>query len=372
MKSAAACSDGRRLDGATGQGRIARGATRDLQCLMLPVEYFQNPKLATLRDDSSIATLIVDAEEDFDWQTPLRGAAYSTDCIKNIREFQEIIAVYGIVPAYLLTYPVLDDPVAICILQRYVERGKCAVGIQLHPWTTPPFGDDLGLTKSFSANLPAHLEEQKLARLIGKFVECFGQSPKIYRAGRYGLSRDTARLLETHGLTIDTSVAPRTDFRKEGGPDYSRYDYRPFWFGGQHSMLELPLCRSVVGWAGSSGAALYRAACRPVLNSIGVPRIVTGLHCAERITLSPEGNDLAAMRRLVRHLHAAGQRIFAVSFHSSSLAAGRNPYVRSTADLHEFYDRLSGILYHLAIEMNCRFVSTHDIPGLLVPPGPAL
>ena len=239
---------------------------------IMPTEYFQNPRLAALNDGSSIATLVVDAEEDFDWDTPLRGASYSTDCMKNIRDLQEIVAVYGIVPAYLLTYPVLEDPVAVRLLQRYVDSGKCVVGIQLHPWTTPPFGDDLGLTKSFSANLPANLEEQKLIRLIKKFVECFGNSPKIYRAGRYGLSRDTTTLLETHGLAIDTSVAPRTDFRKEGGPDYRRYDYRPFWFGRQRAMLELPLCRSVVGWAGRHGAALYRAAFYPILRSIGVPR----------------------------------------------------------------------------------------------------
>ena len=77
------------------------------------------------------------------------------------------------------------------------------------------------------------------------------------------------------------------------------------------------------------------------------------------------------MLRLVHRLHTAGERIFAVSFHSSSLAVGRNPYVRSTAELHQFYDRLSGVLHHMATEMNCRFISTSDIPDLLVPPGTA-
>ncbi|HET9147739.1 MAG TPA: hypothetical protein VFN77_06805, partial [Acetobacteraceae bacterium] len=92
--------------------------------------------------------------------------------------------------------------------------------------------------------------------------------------------------------------------------------------------------------------------------------------CAERITLSPEGNDVRAMRRLVRRLRARGQQIFPISFHSSSLWPGLAPYVRDRRDLHWFYDRLSTMLSYLADEVGCRLVAAGDIPALLDPAPP--
>ena len=89
------------------------------------------------------------------------------------------------------------------------------------------------------------------------------------------------------------------------------------------------------------------------------------LRLAERITLSPEGNDTAAMRRLIRGELAAGQRVLTMSFHSSSLAVGHNPYVRSRAELHQFYDRLSAVLDGLARRAETVFASLPELTRLL-------
>ena len=90
---------------------------------------------------------------------------------------------------------------------------------------------------------------------------------------------------------------------------------------------------------------------------------LTRLRFAERITLSPEGNDLHAMLRLVRQLRRKGQSVFVLSFHSSSLAVGRNPYVRSVSDLHKFYDRLSATLHTMASRLEMGFVRLTDLPA---------
>ena len=96
-----------------------------------------------------------------------------------------------------------------------------------------------------------------------------------------------------------------------------------------------------------------------------IPGLVTRLRFAERITLSPEGNDLGAMLRLLRRLRARGQTVFVLSFHSSSLAVGRNPYVRTRAELHGFYDRLSALLETMASRMQFRFASLAELPQRL-------
>ena len=313
-------------------------------------------------------TVVIDAEEDFDWNNPVQGTENSTAHMKNVRILGPLLAAFRIIPTYLLTYPVLEDPEVVAILRRQLDKGQCVLGVQLHSWVTPPLDGSASSRRSFLGNLEGNLEEQKLIMIKARFQEVFGFNPTIYRAGRYGLSRHTSGLLEKHGFDIDTSVAPRTDFSGAGGCDYTDYDYGPFWFGEERTLLELPLCRSIVGWGGKWASHLYRHLSGPRLSRLHAPSLLTRSRCAERVTLSPEGNDVPAMRRLVHGLRAQGQQVFALSFHSSSLQVGRNPYAQSRADLHRFHDRMSAILDHMVTDLSIRFVGAGDIPGLLAAP----
>jgi hypothetical protein len=332
---------------------------------------FPGMRPVVLKGDAAVCTIVVDAEEDFDWLNPVYGTQHTTANMHNTRILQEIAGAYGLAPTYLLTYPILDAPEVVQALRRRVDRGECEVGVQLHPWVTPPFDHGSASATSFAGNLAPELERRKLMELTRKFQECFGTAPRMYRAGRYGLGEHSADLLAELGFTIDTSLAPRTNFAFEGGPDYSSYGYCPFWFGGRARLLEMPLCREVVGWGGRWAPGVLQALSAPPLDRLRVSAIATRVRCAERITLSPEGNDLAAMVRLVRRLHAAGQRLFVLSFHSSSLAVGRNPYVKTKAQMHYFYDRLSDILDFMASQLAMQFTSLSRLPDLLVAPDPA-
>jgi len=333
-------------------------------------DFFTGAVPAVPRSALRACTVAIDAEEGFDWRYPVRGTSYVTEYMHNIREPQGIFRAYGIVPVYLLTYPVLEDAGAVSLLRRYVGRGECILGVQLHSWVTPPFESDTTYQDSFASNLDPNLEEQKLLSLVRKFQECFGFAPKVYRAGRYGIGRQTALLLEKHGFEIDTSVAPRSSFRAEGGPEFSDADYELFWFGRHRKLLEMPLCRSIVGWGGEVGRSLFQflsaSHARARLCSV-----LTRLRCAERVTLSPEGNDAAAMKRFVRHMLGSNRTILTVSFHSSSFTTGGNPYVSSRADLHGFYDRLSEILDYMVCESGFLPRNILEIPELLVAPAAA-
>lgn len=326
-----------------------------------------NPRPVALREFRRIATVLIDTEEDFDWTDPTEGTDYATAYLSRIAELQPIFAAHGVVPTYLVTYPVLLNPDIVGLLIHYRDRGEAALGIQLHPWVTPPFEGRGSTAQSFGGNLAPEIEARKLESLCSRFIEVFASSPLVFRAGRYGLGRQTAALIEAAGILVDTSIAPRTSMRDEAGPDYSRIDFAPFWFGAQRSLLELPLGRAIVGWGGALGDRLYRA----LIGTNGAWAPLAGLlariECAERITLSPEGNDPRAVRRLVQGLGRRDQMILPLSFHSSSIAPGRNPYVRSRADLHRFYDDLSAILCDLTDEFSCRFAAAETIPALLCP-----
>ena len=333
-----------------------------------PGALFPAPRPARPRSTEPVCTLVIDAEEDFDWQRPVQGTRYSTTNLRHLSVLHDILDSWNVIPAYLLTYPMLQDEECVRQLRRQLERGRCVLGVQLHTWVTPPFEQDAARHLSYSGNLSPELEERKLLSLGAAFVERFGFAPTIFRGGRYGFGANTAFLLEKHGFAVDTSVAPRTDFRAEGGPDYRGFEYGPFWFGRRRDLLELPLCRSVVGWGGGAGTAAYRALSARWTARLPMRALLTRSHCAERITLSPEGNDVSAMRRLASGLQARGQFLLALSFHSSSLAIGGNPYVRSRADLHTFYDRLSGILHHLSTRTGCRFTDLLHVTDHLLRP----
>jgi len=319
---------------------------------------FANPR--PVAASAPLCSVLVDAEEDFDWRLPVRGVPHDVACMRHLSDLQTILAAYGAVPTYLLTYPVLQDAAVVADLRLRLARGQCRVGVQLHPWVTPPFDEPAEVRASFAGNLPPGLEERKLLALMRCFRAGFGEDPVIFRAGRYGLGPDTPALLERHGFAIDTSIAPRTSFADAAGPDFSACDPRPFWFGQARRLLELPLCRGIAGWGGATAARAYRRLAEPPL-----PGLLAWLRCAERITLSPEGNDVPAVARLVRALRARGQNVLALSLHSSSLGVGRNPYVRSKAELHGCYDRLSAILALLADRFAVRFVAASALPGLL-------
>lgn len=330
--------------------------------------YFLNAVAATTA--APVCCLLIDAEEDFDWLRPVRGVAHDVSCMRHLSDLQRIVAGFGAVPTYLLTYPVLQDAEAVAGLRERLARGECQVGIQLHPWVTPPFSEAAKVSNSFAGNLPLALEEQKLLELMRLFRACFGHDPAIFRAGRYGLGPNTPALLEKHGFLIDTSVAPCTSFTQEGGPDFSATDYAPFWFGHERRLLELPLCRSIAGWGGQPAARAYRwlAAAEPRHRTFmhqHLPGLLAWTRCAERITLSPEGNDVTAAGRLVASLLRRRQNVLALSMHSSSLSVGQNPYVRDQAELHRFYDRFAATLDLLATRFATRFVPALDLPGML-------
>jgi phosphatidylinositol alpha-1,6-mannosyltransferase len=308
-----------------------------------------------------LLAIVVDAEEEFEWAEPLAPQHRTTVSIRAQRSAHTLYAHYGIKPIYLVTYPLAVEDSAIGVLREYLADGACEIGAQLHPWVTPPFASGVTETQSYPGNLPIDVEREKLARLVGAIEAAFALRPTVYKAGRYGFGPNTSTLLEQAGFEVDTSLIPRTSYAESGGPDFTGYDYRPFWFGHQRRILELPVTRALTGLLAQTWPSLHQHAERRPWRSLHAGGLLSRAGLIERITLSPEGSDLAAMCRLTRELLARGTRVLTLSYHSPSLEPGHTPYVRNERDLAIFLDRLSGFLSFFRDEIGGEFVTVNEL-----------
>lgn len=285
----------------------------------------------------------VDTEEEFDWSAPLGREDHSLAALPALRKFQQFCEGFGVVPSYLIDWPVACSPLTTEAIGEAVTRGAAEVGVQLHPWVSPPFQEEISEFNSFAGNLPVELEREKLRGLRDRIEAAFGVPPLIYRAGRYGLGPNTADILRECGIAIDTSVRARWDYSGTGGPNYREHPLHPYWVDAERTLLELPLTTVYWGPLRQVGNVIYPHLWRaPQVRGV-LAR--TGL--LERIPLTPEGITAEEALRGVDIAIDEGLPVLVFSFHSPSLAPGHTPYVRSEADLDALYDWWRALFTHL-------------------------
>lgn len=286
----------------------------------------------------------VDTEEEFDWTKPLDRTSHGLDHLPRLAKFQQFCEGLGVVPIYLVDFPVASDPRAAEVLKTAVSAGRAEIGVQLHPWVSPPHDEDVTVHNSFAGNLPRELERAKLRKLRDTIEKAFGVGPTIYRAGRYGVGPNTAQILSECAIGIDTSVRSRFDYSSTGGPNFREHPLRPWWIDRRNGLMEMPLTTVFAGLLRNYGPALYPALWR-------VPRLrgaLAHLGLLDRIPLTPEGVTLDEALTGIDMALDDQLPLLVFSFHSPSLRPGYTPYVRSEEDLDLFYDWWRGIFAYLA------------------------
>ena len=285
-----------------------------------------------------VLLVIVDTEEEFAWNQPFNRASVGTTSIAGQPLMHErVFDKFGIVPTYMSDWPVVTTPASVATLRSLMEQGRCEIGAHLHPWVSPPYGEQVTSFNSYAGNLAPELEYEKLRMLTEAIVESFGRAPVAFKAGRYGLGPNTAESIAALGYTIDASVVPYTDFSSDGGPDFRDYNEHPYWFkAGARALLELPVTTGYAGWLRAYGPQLDALARRPLARSARVGGVLARSRALERIRLSPEVATGDEMRRLTRSLLGNGCEVFSLTYHSPSMVPGHTPYVRSAAELERF------------------------------------
>ena len=287
--------------------------------------------------------LTVDTEEEFDWSKPLDRTSHGLHHVPRLAKFQQFCEGVGVVPVYLVDFPVASDPRAADILRDAVHAGKAEIGVQLHPWVSPPHDEDVNVHNSFAGNLAPELERAKFRKLRDTIEQAFGVGPLIYRAGRYGVGPATASILSDCAIAIDTSVRSRFDYSSAGGPNFREYPLRPWWIDKRNGLMEMPLTTVFSGLLRQQGQMIYPALWR-------VPRLrgaLARIGMLERIPLTPEGVTLGEAIKGIDMALDDGLEMLVFSFHSPSLCPGHTHYVREESDLDLFYAWWRGVLTYM-------------------------
>ena len=282
--------------------------------------------------------IIIDTEEEFDWSQPFSRANTATTSIpaQHIAH-QRIYDKLGIVPTYVIDWPVATTPTAWQSLKALRDEGRCEIGTHLHPWVTPPHTEEVNTFNSYTGNLPPELEFEKLRLLTQAILDNFQNPPTTFKAGRYGLGPKTFEALAKLGYQVDASIVPHTSFSADGGPDFRSYTNTPFWFGPvDKPLLELPVTTGYCGFMRNAGYALYEALQKPWAKTLRLGGIAARTGALERIRLTPEGCNVQDLMRLMKTLVQDGTRVLTLTYHSPSLVPGHTPYVRTAIELESF------------------------------------
>lgn len=288
--------------------------------------------------------LFVDTEEEFDWSAPFSRTDHSVSGIDGMARGQAFFAASGVKPIYVTDYPVVESDAAAAMMGQWLSDGAADIGAHLHPWVNPPHVEEVNAANSYVGFLPEAVERAKLEALSERIEARFGTRPIAYRAGRYGVGPNSARLLEEAGFRLDSSVRSRFDYSGQHGPNFQGLPQNPYWAGRERTLVELPLSTAFVGLMRAGGERLYRAAqsLGPLAGALSRTRMLS------RVPLTPEGVSVQEAIAAIDALIEEDVRVLNFSFHSPTLAPGHTPYVRTEADRTAFYAWWDAILTHLA------------------------
>jgi hypothetical protein len=309
--------------------------------------------------------VVIDTEEEFDWNAPFDPASNSVTNIALQPLAQGVLDARGVVPTYVVDYPVATTPASVAVLRSFAAEGRCEIGAHLHPWVNPPAEGPIDVRHSYPGNLPPAVEQRKLIALTDMITANFDACPKVYKAGRYGIGAATPAVLRDLNYAVDVSVVPYTDFSDDGGPDFSRVAAVPFMIAD--GVRELPLSVHFVGRLASFGPRIYPYFGGTTARVLRLAGICGRLGLLERLRLSPEGHTLQDLIRQTRAALATGNRLFMLTYHSSSMLPGATAYVRTEAERSAFLATLDGYLRFFLGEIGGRADTVTRVAAALMP-----
>lgn len=305
--------------------------------------------------------IVVDAEEEFDWTQPFSRDNQSTASILAQDKVHAIYDALGVVPTYVIDYPIATDEKAVDYLDGMLREGRLEIGTHPHPWVTPPHDEQLSAHNSYLCNLPVDLQRKKIEALHQAIERAFKMTPTIFKAGRYGFGPETAKIIADMGYQVDCSQVPHSNYTGDGGPDYRDISDQPFWIDETKGLLEIPLSVGFFGALASSGPVMAGLFDNALTQGLRLPGMLAASGVMSRSRLTPEGVEADEQCALLKAMVAQGKKVFTLCYHSPSLLPGHTPYVRDDAGLAVFLDRIHTVLTYFRDALGGEFTTLTKI-----------
>jgi len=145
------------------------------------------------------------------------------------------------------------------------------------------------------------------------------------------------------------------------GPNFLADNAAPFWLDDDQGLLEIPVTAGFTGILRSYGRFLHPRIGTARLHALRVPALMARSGLLNRVRLTPEGIGIEEAKTLTRTLLGDGQRVFQLSFHSTSLVPGSTQYVRDEGDLSRFIAWLRTYLTFFRAELAGEAATPHQI-----------
>lgn len=247
---------------------------------------------------------------------------------------------YNIKPIYFVSPEVLADNDSCRVLKNEIKSGA-VIGAHLHSEYIEPAKKG-GMAGKPSTEFPclAHskeIEYEKIKNLTELIKSKLNYAPVWYRAARFGADLDTMKSLVKLGYIYDSSITPRLNWAKIGGPDHSKSPQTPYWISRED----------------------YYKEAKNDQDKIGIkeyPITITGKrfgwfgrllpnHWLFYNWLRPTHMTAFEQKRLIKKASAQNSdRTLVAMFHSMEIMVGKTPYVRSRLAQKLFLSRLEAII----------------------------
>ena len=224
-------------------------------------------------------------------------------------------------------------------------------------------------------NLPAELQLAKLRRLTAALEDAFDFTPRVFRAGRYGLGRDTVAALACCDYRVDSSVSPFINLEAfDDGPSFVGAPLMPYRLAPDRDVrqpapngdvLEIPLSYGFNRGPFSIWDPARRLLEAAPFRWFHLAGLADHAGLVKRIALCPELASVPDMLTLSRRLLEHGVRHLHLSWHSPSLTPGLSPFSATAADVARLYASIEAYLEGLSRLTAFRLVTVGEAAALL-------
>lgn len=278
----------------------------------------------------------VDKQPDWRVSDPVTWEGIHTGVFELL---QPIFDRHNVAPVYFLSNEVLHNDETATRFAPLHAQGRAELATHLHyefagPLAVPDItGQRL---KAIQCELEKDQERAALTYLTNLFIERYGFQPVSFRAGKFGIGRNTLPILAELGYEVDSSVTPGICWNYDGDTmgrqvDFTQAPRSPYFADptrpearGEGPMLEIPL---TIAKSHISPKELARLV-------LGKPR--------KHIWFKPYYSTNREMYQQIKwHAkHDNPDTILVMFFHNMHVIAGKSPHCLHEHQVQPYLDQI--------------------------------